>query len=179
MASEYSRIVNNFLLVPFPQTDRDRVIFGNQPEPFFEFDALVAAGIRALDTVRGALWRIAGERGSVPSSFRRTLDQCGKLDTDVRSRLELLWNDHCAKAKEYMDCIQHYVSPGAHKGFADMERFEPNVWGMRAWLPDNPEGRSARNFVFHQQLDALSYGWRFADSVLQIVEIVFTEANGA
>jgi hypothetical protein len=138
MAGEYNRIVRNYLSHSFPRTESDYVTFGFQPEPFFEFDALIAAGIRTLDVTRNALWRLAGERGSVPSSFRRTLDQCAKLKPEIKSKLESLWNSDCASAKEYRDCIQHYVSPGADKGFAAMKRFEPCVWGMRAWLPDNP-----------------------------------------
>lgn len=145
MALEYSRVVSYFLSPPTELED-GRVIFGQQREPFFEFDAVISAGIRALDTVRGGLWRICNRSGDRPNSFRRTLNACSELRPEVKTQLESLWSSHCLQAKEYRDCIQHYLSPGAAKPFADMQRFEPDVWGMRAWLPDNPEARCARGF---------------------------------
>lgn len=175
LAEAYVRIVRAFKNVPTPESDR--VLFQFQIEPFFEFDSLITAGIRTLDTVRKPLWRLYGNAGSTPRSFRRALDKAAVLPLEKRESIESIWAEYCAHAKEYRDCIQHYVAPGADRGFADMRKLDPGVWSMSAWLPDNPEVRSHVSFRFDGQKDLLKNGWYFANSTLDIVDLIVEECR--
>lgn len=181
LAVQYSRIINQFL---WPTSGElfgsERVVYSGNSEPYYEFDALVTAAIRALDAARKPLWHLLNAPGSVPSSFKKTLvalEEQGKIDAVLLGRIESLRKPRCERAKEYRDCIQHYVSPGATNDFALMEQIDSNVWGVWARLPDNPEVRSASRFTFNDRIDALEYGWRVAYDVQEIVRVVLELAQ--
>ena len=173
MAEAYAQIVRRF--ADRPPTDSKRVIFSNNPEPFFEFDALIAAAMRTLDALRRPLWRMYGNPGSLPASFRRTVDNCGSIPESLQNTIDDSWSHFFANAKEHRDCIQHYVAPGADRGFADIQRRDPGFWTMTAWLPDNPEARSAQAFIFDNRLDALTYAWSLTNRVVQITRVICTQ----
>lgn len=175
MAEAYAQIVRRF--ADLPLTDSERVIFSNHPEPFFEFDALIAAAIRTLDALRRPLWRLYGNSGSLPASFRRTVDNCQSIPETLKNTIEDSWRHFFATAKEHRDCIQHYVAPGADRGFADMQRKDPGFWTMTAWLPDNPEARSPHAFTFDDRLDALTYAWSLTNRVVQITKNICTDVE--
>jgi hypothetical protein len=175
MAEAYAQIVRRFAIGPFD--DSERVVFGNNPEPFFEFDALISSAMRTLDTLRRPSWRLYGNSGSLPASFRRTVDNCRSLPETLQNMIEDSWRRFFATAKEYRDCIHHYVAPGADHGFACMQRHDPGFWTMTAWLPDNPEARSAQAFTFNGQLDALTYAWSLTNRVVQITKTICIEVE--
>lgn len=82
MAESYATIVSRFAARPL--VDSERVIFSDNPEPFFEFDALISAAMRTLDALRRPLWRLYGNPGSVPSSFKKTVDACKRIPDSLK-----------------------------------------------------------------------------------------------
>ena len=156
LAENYAEHREQMIKLPNPN-NADRVV-SHCYEGFFEFDALVTAVIRAIDATRYVIWRKYGRNGSVPSSFRRTIDNCTQLPHTLKQLAENLWDEHLSHAKEYRDCIQHYVSIGS-SSWAMLSRKKDFIWTMLLRIPDNPEVKSAKKFTFNRDLDAMTYGW--------------------
>lgn len=156
LAENYADHREQMVKLPNPN-NADRVVT-HCYEGFFEFDALVTAVIRAIDATRYVIWRKYGRNGSVPNSFRRTIDNCTQLPDTLKQLAENLWAEHLSHAKEYRDCIQHYVSIGS-SSWAMLTRRNDLIWTMLLRIPDNPEVKSAKNFTFNRDLDAMTYGW--------------------
>lgn len=156
LAEQYADSIEEIIELPNPN-NADRVATYCF-EGFFEFDALVTAVIRAIDSTRYVIWRMYGGNGSVPSSFKRTIDNCTQLPGTLRQLAENLWAERLSHAKEYRDCIQHYVSVGS-SSWAMLTRRNDLIWTMLLRIPDNPEVKSAKKFTFGRDLDAMTYGW--------------------
>lgn len=156
LAENYAEHREQMIKLPNPN-NADRVV-SHCYEGFFEFDALVTAVIRAIDATRYVIWRKYGRNGSVPSSFRRTIGNCTQLPDTLKQLAENLWAGHLSHAKEYRDCIQHYVSIGS-SSWSMLTRRNDLSWTMLLRIPDNPEVKSAKNFTFNRDLDAMTYGW--------------------
>lgn len=153
--------------IRFPHhADADRVMT-HCYEGFFEFDALVTSVIRAVDSTRYTIWRAYGGEGSVPNSFRRTVDRCAELPDSFRQLVESLWNKRLSHAKEYRDCIQHYVAIGVSSG-AMLIRVDGVLWTVWLRIPDNPEVRSSERFMFERGLDAMTYGWGLVSDLFRL-----------
>ena len=118
----------------------------------------LSSAIRAIDSTRYAIWRVYGDNGSVPSSFRRTIDNCTRLPGALKQLAENLWDERLSHAKEYRDCIQHYVAVGS-SSWAMLTRRNDLIWTMLLRIPDNPDVKSAKRFTFGSDLDAMTYGW--------------------
>lgn len=156
LAENYAEHREQMIKLPNPN-NADRVV-SHCYEGFFEFDALVTAIIRAVDATRYVIWHKYGRNGSVPSSFRRTIDNCTQLPDTLKQLAVNLWDQHLSHAKEYRDCIQHYVSIGS-SSWAMLSRKNDFIWTMLLRIPDNPEVKSAKKFTFNRNLDAMTYGW--------------------
>ncbi len=172
IAERYASVVRSFSSHMMPGKDSDLIMYQDQVEPLFELDAVIGAAIRTLQQLRYPLWHLYGGSGSLPRSFRHTLDKCVRLSGTVRERIEKLFDKYCADAKEYRDCLEHYLSPVAPRQFAAMKRLSPGVWSMTAWLPDNPQARSWNSFKYTRKRDALTYGWELTNAVIGIVFLV-------
>jgi hypothetical protein len=136
-------------------------IYSGAVSPYFEFDALITAAVRAYDTLRFPLWTAFGPRGSVPSNFQHVAE-----NIVVPGNLAVLINqavDAYQQIKRYRDCIQHYAHFGARLPFARVQLHRDAAWSVLALLPDNPEAKSYNRFSFQQRIDALTYGWTVAD----------------
>lgn len=154
LASEYSHVLKEHGNAPYSK-DVDRVVTACH-EAFFEFDALVTAAIRAIDSTRQVVWDAFGGNGSVPSSFSRTVRGSVRLPVGLRKKLESFESTRLVHAKEYRDCIQHYVAVGS-SSWGMLYRVMEHVWALIVRIPDNPESRSARRFKFEAEYDALTY----------------------
>lgn len=145
-----------------------------RPEvPYFEFDALVTATIRAFDSTRYSLWKAYGGKGSVPNSFMRTVESCSNLPAELRNRLDQSWDTHISRAKEYRDCIQHYVDLGS-SSWAMTYQINELVWAVLVRIPDNPQQRSADRFTFNNDIDALTYAWELATELFVVSKMILT-----
>jgi hypothetical protein len=157
----------------------DEVNFSYQPEPYFEFDAVITAARRAYDSCRYLLWRIWGPaKSSVPSSFSRTIPLCRKLDPAVRDNLISSWDRYGRRLTDYRDCIQHYVPVDFGLATMFMKQVIPRVWSASARIPDNPEARSKPAFRFTRHLDALSFAWEVAIEVHRVMDLVLQQGYG-
>jgi len=165
LAQQYVKAVAQQTRFPH-HADFDRVVV-QCPEGFFEFDALVTCVIRAVDSARYAIWRAYGGKGSVPNSFRRTVDRCTALPDSFRQLVESLWNERLSHAKEYRDCIQHYVAIGA-SSVAMLVRVDGVLWTIWLRIPDNPEVKSSKRFTFERGLDAMTYGWELVSDLFRL-----------
>jgi hypothetical protein len=144
-------------------------------EAFFEFDALVTAAIRALDSTRNLIWRAYGQNGSVPSSLRRTIKSCQRLPDSVKERVSHIWDNRLTHAKEYRDCIQHYVAVGS-SSWAKLTRIDDLIWTLSLRIPDNPEVKAATKFTYDRGLDAMTYAWELVTDVIGLA-VLFVETT--
>ncbi len=173
LAVHYADAIEHSIQFPH-HTDADRVTTHSY-EAFFEFDAMVTAAIRAIDSTRYALWQAYGEKCSVPSSLRRTIDNCRRLPDSVKDRVEDTWDSRLAYAKEYRDCIQHYVAVGS-ASWAMLTRIDNLFWTMLLRIPDNPEAKSAKLFTFDRNLDAMTYAWELVTDVFDLAALILQAA---
>jgi hypothetical protein len=173
LAVHYVDTIAHHIEFPHP-IDADRVTTHSY-EAFFEFDALVTAAIRAIDSTRYTLWQAYGEKGSVPSSLRRTIATCRRLPHAVKERVEDTWDNRLAHAKEYRDCIQHYVAVGS-ASWAMLTRIDNLFWTMLLRIPDNPETKSAQHFTFDRDLDAMTYAWELVTDVFGLAVLILQAA---
>lgn len=173
LAEIYSDICRTFIQGPTYALHKiDRAIFSGQFEAYYEFEALITAATRAYDTTRHVLWRAFGGRGSVPSSFKKTLRLCDGIPIALDEQLHLSWARFGTKVKEYRDCIQHYVPIGGLVPAARMVKLQGDIWSTTLWIPDNPEARSHKEFKYDSELDALIYGWELTNEILEIVQAI-------
>jgi hypothetical protein len=154
----------------------EHATFGYQMEPYYEFDAAVTAARRAYDVSRYLLWRRFGGRGSIPSSFARTLAACSQLPEELKARLETSWREVGKEITEYRDCLQHYVPVDFGLASASMENRGGGLWSVRILIPDNPEARSKEVFTYGRGLDALSYCRSVAEELLTIMSLIIDSA---
>lgn len=149
------------------------VTYQGPVEAYFEFDALVTAVRRAYDSLRYLLWRYFGPgRGSVPSSFSRTLNRCVSLPDELAKRLVVSWETCGEPVTAYRDCIQHYCPVGLGLATMWMTRSPSGVWTTSARIPDNPSARTQVGFTYAGGLDALKFGWDSANEILDIAALI-------
>ena len=177
LAETYSEICHAFAHLPFSgEHESDRATFGYQPEPYYEFDALITAAFRLYDTARYIIWRAFGPpKSPVPRSLEKTLPLCKGLPTILSDRLSLSWSQFGKKVKDYRDCIQHYVPVNRWVPYAEMVRLENGVWSTSILIPDNPRVRSQKQFRDESHLDALTYGWELTNEVLEVTRAIVNE----
>ena len=169
IAEQYAASLAQMIKFPNPK-NADRIVTACY-EGFFEFDALVTGVIRAVDSTRYIIWREYGAKGSVPSSFCRTIDNCINLPDTLKQLSESLWDKRLAHAKEYRDCIQHYVAVGS-SSWAMMTRVGELIWTLLLRIPDNPEAKSAKKFTYKLDLDAMTYAWELIGDLFTLTNCV-------
>jgi hypothetical protein len=87
LAQLYAEICHEFVRVRFPDTSETNfVTFEYQPDPYYEFDALVTAARRTYDYSRYLLWQAFGDgSSSVPRSLAATLPCCNHMPPQLRT----------------------------------------------------------------------------------------------
>ncbi len=172
LAESYSTICREFSRFPLSEDEGDRALFGNQTEPYHEFDALVTAVRRTYESLRYIIWKVFSGTGSTPSSFPKTIQACTRLPSDLRACLDQSWAQVGNRAKDYRDCLQHYVPLAPGMSSVHMQRLPGGVWYVSAFLPDNPEAQSGQSFRYDGQIDACTYGWGLVSEVISVVTMV-------
>ncbi|MEA3327548.1 MAG: hypothetical protein U9R53_09640 [Chloroflexota bacterium] len=170
LAETYRQICYKFVNLPIQvRKESNLTNFGRNPEPYYEFDALITAARRAYDSTRYILWRVFGPgRGSVPSSFPKTLPRCNNTPSSLATRLKTSWDKYGMKLTDYRDCIQHYAPLDYGLSYAQMVRLDDQVWSTTLLIPDNPEAKSKANLRYSTKIDALSYGWVLTNEIMDV-----------
>jgi hypothetical protein len=161
-------------LLSFP-ADIDKQVFVPN-DPYYEFEALVTAIVRGYDTLRYALWKKWGGSGSIPSSYGRVVDAMVGCPQEVTVRLQSSRDGAYSRAKDYRDCIQHYVDVGS-SSWAMMELLRESVWSVIVRVPDNPETRSSNRWVFSQNHDALTLGWELCTELFGTIDVALGQGR--
>lgn len=174
MVERYSEITESAVTRPTLPENPDRILFGREEKPFFEFEAIITAGFRAMECLRQPLWRQFGRNCSRPRSFIRVVESCTNIPDSLSVKIDRILTDFYDHAKEYRDCLEHYLSPAASRNFADMRRIHPGVWTMSTWLPKNPEVRQFGSFEYDSERDALTYAWEFTEAIVDLSVTVCT-----
>lgn len=175
MVKAYENICDSFkntTLIPgFPQIKICNC--QGQPEPYYEFDALLGAVRRGYDSCRYLLWKVFGpSKGSVPRSFEKTLPYCSRLNASLIKKLKRSWDTWGSITTNYRDCIHHYVPLDFGMSTVTVSESFPGVWTAFARVPDNPEARSKTKFTYKKHLDALTFGWHIAVEVLTVMNAI-------
>lgn len=176
LAQAYVNVCQKFSKSPIPETQiSSPCVFSDQPEPYYELEALITAARRFYTTARRPIWTAFGTGESVPSSFERTIAGCTKLPSGLRKRLDQSWSVFGEKLKEYRDCVEHYIHLGDFMPYAFMERLDNELWTAWLRIPDNPQARSAKSFRYDRRLDALTYGWTVTDEVVKLAHALMKQ----
>lgn len=170
LAERYANVTRSYTQAGFPEGTRI-VQYGSQHEPYYEFEALVTTARRAYDSARYILWKeFHTGTGSTPASFIDTLKNCKSIPASLRDRLETSWSNFGEKITDYRDCIQHYVPMGTRLPAARMEKLNGQVWSAMLLVPDNPDARSAQQFRYDKEIDALTYGWKVTNEAFTVMQ---------
>ena len=138
------------------------------------------AAIRFYETIRFVIWHAFEGENGVPRSFEIFLKsdnnrQCKLLPVSLSKQLEFSWEKSGKKAKEYRDCFQHYVPIGGYSSDAQMKRLEGRVWSASIIIPDNPEDKSQRKYKYDSKIDALEYGWKITNEIMELAHTIIDE----
>lgn len=175
LAKAYVNVAQHFMRGMAKLDVPSSCVFADQPEPYYEFEALIAAARRFYTTLRRPMWAAFGNRGSVPSSFEKTVAACTRLPDALQKRLRDSWTAHGKQLKDYRDCMEHHAHLAHVMPYAFMERLNNGLWTAWARIPDNPQAKSAKNFRYNGGLDALTYGWTIADEVIKVAGAVIEQ----
>jgi hypothetical protein len=148
----------------------DDFVYSRFVSPYYEFEALVTAVVRAYNTIRFPLWSAFGTSGTAPNNFERVVKVI-----DLPQQVGHTFEEavlHCEKAKMYRDCIQHYAHFGARLPFTRVQLLNGIAWSVLALLPDNPEDKSYNSFLYEKQIDALTYGWELTNDLLYYLTVI-------
>jgi hypothetical protein len=172
LAQLYAEICHEFVRVRFPDTSETNfVTFEYQPDPYYEFDALVTAARRTYDYSRYLLWQAFGDgSSSVPRSLAATLPCCNHMPPQLRERIDASWKQYGELLTDYRDCLQHYVPLDFGMASASMYRLPCRAWAMTLRIPDNPGVRSKRLFTYALQRDVLTYGYEVTNELLHVMQ---------
>lgn len=123
------------------------------------------------------IWHVFGPRCDAPNSFEDALEGCNKLPSTLKERLIESWTRFGERINDYRNCVEHYVP--LHQGFpsANMSRLEKGIWSTTLLIPDNPEGRSQKNFQFYSKIDALTYGWELTNEITEVTYLIVDEVR--
>jgi hypothetical protein len=69
----------------------------------------------------------------------------------------------------------HYSTLDAFNATAWVSRLSCGVWSVMIRIPDNPETKCKAKFKYEQDLDALDYGWRLVNELVEVVELAVAE----
>ncbi len=155
--------------IPGFSSDSDVGTFGYQTEPYYEFEALIGAARRSIDSTRYLLWNRFGlAKGSTPRSLEALLKSRSHIPSELHDQLTASWQQVGVPLTQYRDCIHHYVPVDFGMASAVMRRHPSSAWTTMIRIPDNPAARSKARFTFALNLDALTYAWELADEVLRL-----------
>jgi hypothetical protein len=141
-----------------------------EPEPFYEFDALITVARRSYNTIGHFIWNAFNpKKGNVPDNFERTIELCrDNLPLNLLNRLDFSHSQFGTKVTEYRDCIQHCNPVFNWTPHATMEQIERGIWGASILIPDNPQERSPKKFKYDSRIDALTYGWELTTEIFEV-----------
>jgi len=178
LAEVYCKVCRSFVSFPFGQLEKDdKAIYSDNPETYFEFDALVTDVMRLYEVLRYVIWiKFGTPKNHVPRSYEVMLKKIPSQKKDFPPLLFDCLNDNWSRigdrAKKYRDCLQHN-SPIIHiRPYVRMSRFDDKVWSASIWIPDNPEDKSQVKFIYDSKIDALTYGWELTSEMVKLVKIV-------
>jgi hypothetical protein len=142
-----------------------------------EFDAFSFKARIYFKTLRYALWQVfAPHGGTTPRSFDRTLEALGrmhKLPDNLQEHLESEWQSFGRRIADYRDCLAHNVTSLSRWGGVEGRIIRPDIWGIRYYLPDNPEVKSAKKFCYEKKIDALAYsGWVARKTIALSIKVI-------
>lgn len=184
LAEVYCEVCRSFVSFPFGQLEKyDKAIYSENPETYFEFDALVTDVIRLYEVLRYVIWiKFGTPKNHVPRSYKDMLKKIPSQKKDfpplLFNRLKDNWSIIGDRAKKYRDCLQHNSPIIRGRPYVRMSRLGDKVWSAAIWLPDNPEAKSQVKFIYDSEIDALTYGWELTSEMVKLVKMVVDEAPG-
>ena len=182
LAEVYCEVCRSFVSFPFGQLEKyDKAIYSENPETYFEFDALVTDVIRLYEVLRYVIWiKFGTPKNHVPRSYKDMLKKIPSQKKDfpplLFNRLKDNWSIIGDRAKKYRDCLQHNSPIIQGRSYVRMSRLDDKVWSASIWIPDNPEDKSQVKFIYDSEIDALTYGWELTSEMVKLVKMVVDEA---
>jgi hypothetical protein len=138
--------------------------------PFFIFEALLTKIIVGFEYVRFPIWRKYDSGSGTPRNFGDTIERCN-FSSRMGERARFSW-EHCyLPAKKFRNCIHRCLDIGS-TSWCRFEKQMPSLCIFMARLPDNPEEKSAGDFRFEQELDALSVAWEYVSEFFAMTDIL-------
>lgn len=165
--------------VPLREVGISQLGSGYAEGVFYEMLAYLTSARALLD----ALMPILKSRPSI--KFRKgTTRSFNKFTTHIQDSqvpiplanfLTENWKAWASKLIEYRDCALHYeiLSPNAWPSVIAVHS-DHRVVALNAWLPDNPEARSSKNYKFNTHVEYLSYAH---EAYLQLLDLILFILN--
>ena len=177
LAESYCDITRSIAEFPCVANESSKAVFGNQPKPFYEFEALVTVARRSYSTMGYIIWNAFGtKKGDTPNNFEKTIRSCREnLPVTLSNRLNLSLSQFVSKVKDYRDCIQHFNPIVNWSPYAKVEKLPNGVWSTSVLIPDNPDGKSPKKFRYDSQLDALTYGWKLTTEIFEVAWAIINQ----
>jgi hypothetical protein len=143
--------------------------------PFYEFETLMTKIVLGYEYIRYPIWRKYQSGTETPRNFTDTIKRC-KLPPAIEKRI-ILSKDNCyLPAKKFRHCIQRNLDIGSSSWCMFEKKYEL-LWLFAARLPDNPEEKSAKNFTFDEELDALTVAWEYVSEFFALTDIMVGKGN--
>lgn len=140
----------------------------DDPQLFFEVDALISSARRVYESIRKVLWKYYKSGSESRWRSIRTALVDDQIPAGIRNSMNESWSTVGEKLTAYRDCVTHYDPLTNGQPTCWMEPIGDR-WGMTVKLPSNPE--SGRwSYDFSTGPDALQYCHAVACHMVGIVE---------
>jgi hypothetical protein len=160
---------------------RELAVLSGQPEPYYEFDALLSCAARAYETVRSLVWVTFGDDGLARSRraarryparrFDDFVRDCRRTPAVLRDALLESWSDHGADVNAYRRCLHHLDAADFGYASVRLRLLDDDLWAVSVPIPDNPRVGARQRYTFANRLDALDYGWSLTTEVMRVVSL--------
>ncbi|HUX30617.1 MAG TPA: hypothetical protein VMV78_08320 [Thiobacillus sp.] len=168
LAEAYVSIVSTARDMPH-ESDTDYV-GRNHPaiqSAYYELESLLTSARRTYEMMRDPLWRLFGPgKGKAPDTLNETVKACD-LPPHLGKRLTVSDDNFPDKLRQYRNCIQH-CTPLDAVPRSLMTQPEPGIWAASCLIPDNPNAKDPRKFVYDKRIDALTYGWQVTNELADL-----------
>lgn len=158
-----------------PKFEKEERVVERLAEPLYGFETLITKIIIGYESIKHPIWKKYKSGKGTPPNFVDTVKSC-TFPSAIGKRIQLSTENCYLPAKKFRNCIQRNVDIGSSSWCVFEKKFQL-LWLLMARLPDNPEEKSASDFTFEQELDALTVAWEYVSEFFALTDIILGKGN--
>jgi len=158
-----------------PSREKEKRIVTRLEDPLYGFETLITKIIIGYESIRHPIWKKYKSAKGTPRNFVDTVKSC-TFPSAIGKRIQLSTENCYLPAKKFRNCIQRNVDIGSSSWCVFEKKFQL-LWLLIARLPDNPDEKSASDFTFDQELDALTVAWEYVSEFFALTDIILGKGN--